>query len=88
MKVTFDQKFMKRLDKIDDKDIINKVKKVILSLERAATLNDVQHLKKLESRGHFYRIRLGDYRIGFELLDETVCLITIAHRKDVYKYFP
>ena len=37
----------------------------------------------------FYRVRIGDYRLGFELIDkETVLFILVSHRKDIYKYFP
>jgi mRNA interferase RelE/StbE len=38
---------------------------------------------------NFYRIRIGDYRVGIELLDlDTILFIAIAHRKDIYKTFP
>ncbi|HAO49122.1 MAG TPA: hypothetical protein DCR35_07360 [Runella sp.] len=37
----------------------------------------------------FYRIRMGDYRVGFELTDPTtILLIMVAHRKEIYRYFP
>ncbi|MGA9351150.1 MAG: type II toxin-antitoxin system RelE/ParE family toxin [Anaerolineae bacterium] len=36
----------------------------------------------------FYRIRLGDYRIGIEVLEDKVILVRILHRKDIYRYFP
>ncbi len=37
----------------------------------------------------FYRIRLGDYRVGVELeADLMVRFIIIAHRKEIYRFFP
>jgi mRNA interferase RelE/StbE len=42
-------------------------------------------------KGHprFYRIRVGDYRVGFELTGPNeILLILVAHRKDIYKRFP
>lgn len=42
-------------------------------------------------KGHagFYRIRIGDYRVGFELVNNNeILLILVAHRKDIYKRFP
>jgi mRNA interferase RelE/StbE len=36
----------------------------------------------------FYRIRIGDYRVGIELKKDTVWFITIATRKDIYKNSP
>ena len=35
-----------------------------------------------------YRIRVGDYRIGIEISDNTVEVIRTLHRKEFYRYFP
>ena len=38
---------------------------------------------------NFYRIKSGDYRLGFELINnDTIYFIAFAHRKDIYKKFP
>jgi mRNA interferase RelE/StbE len=38
---------------------------------------------------NYYRLRIGEYRLGFEKIDEnTIRFILIAHRKDIYKLFP
>jgi hypothetical protein len=37
----------------------------------------------------FYRIRIGDYRMGVELEDtSTLRFIVVLHHKDIYKKFP
>jgi len=37
----------------------------------------------------FYRIRIGDYRIGIELENPTTLrFIIVLHRKNIYKKFP
>ena len=36
----------------------------------------------------FYRIRLGDYRMGIDVLDNEVIIARLLHRKDIYRYFP
>ncbi|HUS47090.1 MAG TPA: type II toxin-antitoxin system RelE/ParE family toxin [Phycisphaerae bacterium] len=44
--------------------------------------------KRLKGRLHeFHRVRTGDYRIVYLIVDDrlVVCVITIAHRKDVYR---
>jgi mRNA interferase RelE/StbE len=56
-------------------------------------LKNVTVLKKVESKltGYkkYYKIRLGDYRIGLEKINSTkIRLIIIANRKDIYKIFP
>jgi mRNA-degrading endonuclease RelE of RelBE toxin-antitoxin system len=35
-----------------------------------------------------YRLRLGNYRIGFFFENETAELVRVLNRKDIYKYFP
>jgi mRNA interferase RelE/StbE len=36
----------------------------------------------------YYRIRLGDYRVGLKIENNTVCFVRFLHRKDIYRYFP
>lgn len=40
-------------------------------------------------RKDIYRIRSGDYRIGYQVKEKTVLILVlrIGHRKDFYKYF-
>ena len=48
-------------------------------------LND-SNIKPLsgEFKG-YYRKRLGSYRIVFNIVNDTITIISIAHRKEVYK---
>ena len=67
MKVSFDTSFYKRLVKISDKSVLEKVKQTILFVEQADDLLQIVNLKKMEGFKTFYRIRIGDYRVGIEL---------------------
>lgn len=44
-------------------------------------------VKKLKGFKNEYRIRVGDYRVRYEIDDEnlTVIVLHCSHRKDVYK---
>lgn len=64
MKTEFRSSFQKDLANIKNKEILQKVKVVIETVEAAQTLTEIANLKKLKVKGHFYRIRIGDYRIG------------------------
>jgi mRNA interferase RelE/StbE len=88
MKIAFDSSFYKRLSKINDKALLNKVKLVILQAESADSIQQLTNVKKMEGFKTYYRIRVGDYRIGVELKEKTLWFITIANRKDIYKIFP
>jgi mRNA interferase RelE/StbE len=43
--------------------------------------------KKLKGREDLWRIRVGDYRIIYEVRDRTlvVLVVRVAHRRDVYR---
>ena len=61
---------------------------IIEHLESLKKLSDLSSCKKLAGFKNAYRIRLGNYRIGFFFENETVELIRILNRKDIYRYFP
>jgi mRNA interferase RelE/StbE len=44
-------------------------------------------VKKLEGEDRLYRLRVGDYRILFEVDDDAriVTIVKIGHRRDVYR---
>ena len=89
MIVEFDESFFTSLRKLKNPEIHPKVLKVIENIEVAASIKEVLSAKKLKGYSYYYRIRKGDYRIGFELIDSsTVRFILIAHRKDIYSKFP
>ena len=68
---------------------INEVIKFIEQVESADSLKDLSSIKKLKGFKSFYGYSFDVYRIGFELEKQnTVRLIKVMHRKDIYKKFP
>jgi mRNA interferase RelE/StbE len=89
MIIEFDKSFEKSLDKIKNKSLFTRIEKIILEFEKSKSLADLPNIKKLTGFKNYYRLRLGEYRLGFEKIDEnTLRFILIAHRKDIYKLFP
>jgi mRNA-degrading endonuclease RelE of RelBE toxin-antitoxin system len=80
--------FEKDLSKLRDKALLTRIKAVILEIEDAETLEDVSNVKKLKTEGNYYRIRVGDYRIGLLFNEDVVVFVRVLHRKEVYRYFP
>ena len=66
MKVHFERSFAKDIKKIYGKAMQSKLKKLIQEIESASHLPNVADVKKMEGYERFYRIRIGDYRIGLE----------------------
>jgi mRNA interferase RelE/StbE len=76
------KKAQKQLDKYTD-DIAEPLFKAIILLENNPR---PQGCKKLQGRSG-YRIRVGNYRIIYEIIDNILIIdiITIGHRKEVYE---
>lgn len=88
MKVEFRESFVKDLKGLKDRALLQRVKEIIETIERADSLAEISNLKKLKGSGNYFRLRLGDYRVGLALRDEIVIFVRFLNRKDIYKYFP
>ena len=88
MKVEFRESFAKDLRGVKEKGPLGKVREVIEAVEKADSLAELPNLKKLKGGGNYFRVRVGDYRVGVALDGETVVFVRFLNRKDIYKHFP
>ena len=88
MKTAFTNKFLRQVSSGTFRIIHKRIEKVILDVENATSLSQIKNLKKLKGQTKYYRIRLGDYRIGLYIEDQVIEFTTIGNRKDIYKRFP
>jgi len=88
LKVEFRRSFIKDLRQVRDEALKKRVKEAIELVEQARGLHETGNIKKLRGGDQYYRIRIGDYRLGLLLEDDTVILVRFLHRKDLYRYFP
>jgi len=88
VRVDFKKSFRRDLKKVKDKIVLQHVKEAIEQVEEAPNLNMITTLKQLKGEGEYFRIRIGDYRIGLKLENDMFIFIRFLHRKDIYRYFP
>jgi mRNA interferase RelE/StbE len=88
MKTAFKDSFYKSIIKLRNRKLKSEVADIISKVETAEDLRSIPNLKKIHGRGKYYRIKIGDYRIGLKLVDEVVYFVDLAHRQDIYKHFP
>lgn len=88
MKVLIDRSFEKDTDKLTDQKLLHSIADCIEGIQAAVRLSDISNCKKLKGSKNAYRIRIGDYRIGFILEKQTIELIRFLHRSVIYNYFP
>ena len=65
-----------------------RIRTLIEDVEKASSLSEVASLKKLHGRGAYYRIRIGNYRVGIALEEDALIFVRVLHRRDIYRYFP
>jgi mRNA interferase RelE/StbE len=72
-------KDLKKIDKIWQKRILSKIKIIL-------TTNPHSGKKLVGNLSPFWRIRVGDYRVIYQIEEEivTVEVIKIKHRREVY----
>ena len=88
MKVVFKTSFLKELKKLKNENLKKAVLATLQEVESADSVYKIKNLKKLTGYDTYYRIRIGDYRLGIKVDGETVYFVVIEHRKDIYKGFP
>jgi mRNA interferase RelE/StbE len=83
-------KYIVLIERYAQKQILKLDKKIIPTIKAAiadlANNPRPQGYKKLKGEDA-YRIRVGDYRIIYEINDNTiiVTVVSVGHRKDIYK---
>ena len=88
MKILFEKKFLKDIGEVNDKRIRQQVEAIISEIEKAQHPGTLQNIKKMKGHKSAYRIRIGNYRLGFFYENNTVICTRLLNRKDIYKYFP
>ena len=63
------------------------IKKVVVAVEKLAKEPRPQGVRKLVGSDFTYRLRVGDYRIVYDVLDKKLIveIIRVRHCKDAYK---
>ena len=49
---------------------------------------EIKNIRQLKGGSKYYRILLGDYRIGIKKENEFIVFVRILHRREIYRHFP
>ena len=73
-------KALKKIPKPDQK-------RISMAIDNLAENLPSPDTTKMKGNNPFHRIRVGDYRIVYEIQDDIllILIIKIAHRKDIYR---
>lgn len=87
MKVFFRQSFERDTNKlpINFKIKLSALLSEIIKIEK---ISDIRHCRKLSGHNSAYRIKINRYRIGFYYENNTIELVRVLDRKEIYRFFP
>ncbi|WP_017295216.1 type II toxin-antitoxin system RelE family toxin [Geminocystis herdmanii] len=89
MKTEYLPSFIKDLKKLKSNPIYNKIKTLaMIEIPNSENLTTIDNVKKIKGDDNAYRIRVGDYRIGFFLEEDKIIFSRVLHRKEIYRFFP
>ena len=89
MEILYGKKFSKDLDVIRHETSIKaQLLKLIEVIRAAKSFADLKDVRKIEGYHAYFRVKVGDYRLGIKVKQNTVELIRFLHRKDIYRRFP
>jgi mRNA interferase RelE/StbE len=80
--------FEKDTEKELNKKLLKQLADIIEQLQKADHLMEIPHLKKMNGYKNAYRIRFGEYRVGFLYDNNTIFRSRVMNRKEIYRYFP
>lgn len=88
MIVEYKKSFLKDVRKVRDQNIRKRLESVLLELESTDRIDSISGLVPLVGSSGYYRIRIGNYRLGLKVYDSKVEVIRFLIRGEIYKRFP
>ena len=87
--VKYGERFLKDLKVLKSTPVFDKIHQLCFEeLPNYQDTREIKNLKKIQGYEEFYRIKLGDYRVGLRIENNTLFLMRVLHRKEIYHYFP
>ena len=88
MKVEPNRGFTRDLRRIRSSELRQRVLRKIEELEAASGITEVRGVVKMTGEEPYYRIRIGDYRLGLAVAGDEAILLRFLHRSEIYQFFP
>ena len=80
MRVIITKRFEKEVSRLNNRQVSHQIAATILQVRDAEIIDQIGSLKRLKGVVA-YRIRIGNYRIGVLIENDTVEFISIGHKK-------
>ena len=88
MKVEYHKSFERDLRRLRDRSLLGRVEAILVELEGSESLDSISNMKAMKGNPDYFRVRIGDFRLGFKRIDGGVRIIRFLSRGDIYRKFP
>jgi mRNA interferase RelE/StbE len=89
MNILYTKRFSKDLDGIvHDANLKKRLLQVIERIKQMDSFTELEDVRKIHGYDGYYRIRIGDYRLGIKNTEDGIEMLRLLHRKDIYRRFP
>lgn len=89
MKAAYQPSFIKDLRRLRGHPHYERIRRLVFEdMPGWTSLTGRSQIKCLSAQERAYRVRVGDYRIGFYCTGEELTFARVLHRREIYRYFP
>lgn len=89
MRTDIKRSFRRDLRQIHNAALRGRVDDVIANIEAASAVHQIPSIARVQDPGGlYYRVRIGKYRLGFELVGDVAILDRFLVRGEFYDNFP
>lgn len=88
MEITYTKQFLKDLASIPSARRKQIEFFVFEKLPSLSTISEIGKAEKMHGYDGYFKIRFGEYRLGFYSAGKGIELRRVLHRKEIYRYYP
>ena len=88
MRTSFLGSFLSDVKKLRDAKTQQAVAAAIENVEGVRSIQEIRGVKRLSGHQHYFRIRVGDWRIGLIIENDVATFVRCLNRREIYRYFP
>ena len=89
MRIETSPRFERDIKGIRNVALLGRVDDAIANISAASAIHQIPGIARVQDpAGLYYRVRIGKYRLGFELVGDTAVLERFLVRGEFYDHFP
>jgi len=89
VEITYSKTFLKDLTKVFPAKTREKIEKFVFEeLPEFVSIEKAGNIEQMTGFKNYYKVRFGNFRVGMLKKNNTIEVLRVLNRKEIYKYFP